>query len=159
MSVKKDQPTWEDRYPDQVTCVRCLIVKERADLDRLLWCDECRLLASERALDVAWWVGGAVAAVLAVYIWLVVEPSRPLMGAWIGLTLAAFYLAARLTKNILYGLQRLRNQRATEAVPPGADASFDAGPDATGPDTPESGPPEGRPGSEDDGPPQVNLRR
>ncbi len=136
-----DHVTWGDRYPDQVTCVRCLIVKGQSELDRLLWCEDCRGLAQARALDRGWWVGLVVAAGLAAYIWLVVEPSRALMGAWVGVTLASFYLAARMTKELLYGVQRLRNARATEAVPPNLDALTDAPDDA-----------------DDDGPPQVNLR-
>ena len=139
--MTKDHATWHDRYPDHVTCVRCLVVKEQALLDRLLWCEDCREIAQERAIEVGWWVGGAVAAALVVYIWLVIEPSRTLMGAWVGLTLAAFYMASRVTKEMLYGFQRLRNSRATEAVPPVLEPPADETPDR-----------------DDDGPPQVNLR-
>jgi hypothetical protein len=142
--VTNDNPTWEDRYPDQVTCVRCLVVKERASLDRLLWCEECREIAQARAMEVGWWVGGAVAAALAAYIWLVVERSRALMGAWVGLTLAAFYLGGRMTRDLLYGVERMRNSRAREAVPPTMD--------------PPSGETSKGPPLDDDGPPQVNLR-
>jgi hypothetical protein len=93
-------------------------------------------------MDVGWWVGGAITAVLAVYIWLVIEPSRTLMGAWIGVTLAAFYLSSRMTKEVVYGIERLRNSRATEAVPPEMIP-----------------PPDEPPQRDDDGPPRVNLRR
>ena len=138
--MKKD-PSWQDRYPDQVTCVRCLIVKDQGVLDRLLWCEECREIAQARAMDLGWWVGGAVAAGLAAYIWVVIEPSRALMGAWVGLTLAAFYMASRVTREVLYGVQRLRNSRAAEAVPPVMELPSD--------ETSEG---------DDDGPPRVNLR-
>lgn len=143
--MSDDHVTWQDRYPDQVTCVRCLIVKEQSELDRILWCDACRELARGRALGLGWWVGVAVAGGLVAYIWLVIEPSRALMGAWVGLTLAAFYLAVRVTKEFVYGVQRLRNARAAEAVPPRSDASADA-PEDPGGDV------------DDGGPPQVNFR-
>jgi hypothetical protein len=139
--MPRDRVTWEDRFPEEVTCVRCLVVTERALLDRLLWCEECRALARARAMDIGWWVGGAVAAGLVAYIWFVIGPSRTLMGAWVGLTLAAFYMASRISRDLLYGFERLRNSRAAEAVPPGVGAGRD-----------ESCP------EDDDGPPQVNLR-
>ena len=134
--------TWRDRYPVDVTCVRCLVVQEAADLDRLLWCEDCRELAQARSMDRGWWVGGAVAALLGAYIWIGVEPSRALMGAWVGITLAAFYLVSRMTKEVLYGLERVRNSRAVEAVP-----SNNAPPGSV------DDPPQ------DEGPPQVNLGR
>ena len=92
-------------------------------------------------MDRGWWVGGAVAAALAAYIWLGIEPSRSLLGAWIGVTLAAFYLASRVGKELFYGFERIRNARAVEAVPPSF-AELDEGPD------------EDPPG----GPPRLNLR-
>lgn len=154
--MSDDHVTWQDRYPDQVTCVRCLIVKEQSELDRLLWCEECRDVAQARALDIGWWVGAAVAGGLVAYIWLVIEPSRALMGAWVGVTLASFYLAARMTREVLYGMQRLRNARATEAVPPRMPPHAADSGEADGGSAGAGGGAGGDP--EDDGPPRVNLR-
>ena len=78
-----------------------------------------------------------VAAGLAVYIRTVVEPSERLLGAWVGITLAAFYLAARMGREILYGVERVKNVPAVEAVPPD--------------DTPDDPP-------DDEAPPQIRLR-
>lgn len=126
---------------DDLTCVRCLLPRQHVELDRMLWCRECREAAQARAMDRGWWVGGAVAAVLAAYIWIGIEPSRGLLGAWIGVTLAAFYLASRVGKELFYGFERIRNARAAEAVPPTLD-------DIEGPSDDDS----------PDGPPRINLR-
>ncbi len=115
------RPTWRDRYPDEVTCVRCLEVKDTAHLDRLLWCDTCRRRARERA---SWWgwlggvlFGGAVAA----YIWFAIRPSTLVIGGWVGTVLMAVWLGAKASREIIYGAMRFRNRRAVEAVPPGGD--------------------------------------
>ena len=50
--MPQDSPDWRDRYPDEITCVRCLEVHDQMYLDRLLWCDRCRSLAKNRA---GWW--------------------------------------------------------------------------------------------------------
>ncbi len=110
--------SWRERYPAEVTCVRCLEVWESQELDRLLWCERCRALARNRAAGKGWWVGGGVAAALAAYIWFVVQPSDRIVGGWIGVTVAAFYLAARMAREIFYGVERVRNAPAVEALPP-----------------------------------------
>jgi len=130
-------------HPDagELTCVRCLRSRKPVELDRMLWCVDCRERAQARATDRGWWVGGGVAALLAAYIWLGIEPSRSLLGAWIGVTLAAFYLASRVGKELFYGFERIRNLPAVEAVPP----SLEEVESESGDDDPE-------------GPPRINLR-
>jgi hypothetical protein len=107
-----------DRDPDQVTCVRCLEVGESQKLDRILWCERCRIRARARAARAGWWAGGAVAAALAAYIWFVIQPSDLIVGGWVGVTLAALYLAARLAREIFYGVDRVRNAPGVEAAQP-----------------------------------------
>ena len=117
-----DSPSWRDRYPDEITCVRCLEVYDQMYVDRLLWCDRCRSLARNRA---AWWgwLGGLIfGGGIAVYIWIVIRPSDLVLGGWFGTVVMAIWLGAKAGREFVYGVMRFRNSRAAEAIPPKADA-------------------------------------
>lgn len=116
--MSKEKVTWRDAYPDEVTCVRCLEVKDLMEVDRLLWCDRCRFLARNRA---AWWgwAGGlAFAAGVAAYVWLVIKPSDLILPAWIATVVAAVWIGSKVCREIAYGVMRFRNAPAVDAVPP-----------------------------------------
>jgi hypothetical protein len=119
--MSAERPTWRDRYPEQVTCVRCLEVKDVEDLDRLLWCDACRSRARNRATWWGWLVGAVIAACVAAYIWGVIHPSNLILGGWIATVVAALWLGAKVGREISYGVMRFRNSRATDAVPPSSE--------------------------------------
>ncbi len=110
---------WRSRFPEVVTCVRCLREKDTLEVDRLMWCKDCRAAARRRAAWWGWGVGGVAAAGLALWIWLVVRPSALVRGGWIATVVAAFWLVGRLARELAYGLMRYRNRKAVEAVPPG----------------------------------------
>jgi hypothetical protein len=110
--------TWRERYPEEVTCVRCLRVWEVEDLDRLLWCPECREIARERAGRLGWATGVIAAGLLALWIWIWIRPSNLIVGGWIATVVAALWISARVSREIYYGAMRFRNRKATEARPP-----------------------------------------
>ncbi len=66
-------------------------------------------------------VGLVAAVVLSIWIWLYIEPSNLVIGGWIGTVLAAFYVAARVAREVLYTAARLGKHDVVEAVPPGPD--------------------------------------
>lgn len=113
--------SWRERFPGEVTCIRCLREREVEELDRLLWCDECKARARRRASRIGWLVGAVAGAVLALWIWLWIRPSDLIVGGWIAVVVAALYLCARAGREIAYGVMRFQNRKATEAVPPGRD--------------------------------------
>ena len=113
--------TREGGDTDEVMCARCLEIKPRRDLDRLLWCDPCCDTARRRAASTGWVIGTGVAVVVSLWIWLVIRPSDLVIGGWIGSVLAAFYVSARMAREILYGATRFANRPAPEAVPPARD--------------------------------------
>ncbi|HZD03290.1 MAG TPA: hypothetical protein VE173_00180, partial [Longimicrobiales bacterium] len=115
--------------PDQVTCVRCLEVRDQSELDRLLWCDLCRNRARARATRRGWIAGTVLAGLLALWIWLVIRPSDLVIGGWVATVVATFWIGSRIAREIAYGVERYRNRRAVEAVPP-SDPSLPEGPDA-----------------------------
>lgn len=123
---EEDRPTWRDRFPeDRATCVRCLEAKDLMELDRLLWCEECRWAARERAAWWGWAQGLAFGALVAAYVFLVVRPTDLIMSAWIATVVAAVWIGARIGREIAYGVMRFVNTPALEAMPP-------AGPPAEG---------------------------
>ena len=115
--------SWEDRFPDRVTCIRCLEVKDKTDFDRLLWCDDCRAQAKVRAGQVGWIGGVLMAAAVSGYIWGVLKPTDLITQLWLAIPIAIVWLGARFTKEIAYGVMRFRNARATDATPPAPNAS------------------------------------
>lgn len=112
-----DRPTWRDRYPEEVTCIRCLEVHDVMNLDRLLWCDACRRDARNRAGWWGWLGGLVIGAGVALYVWLIVRPSV-LVGAWAGTVVAATWIGQKVMREFAYGVMRFRNRRAVEARPP-----------------------------------------
>ncbi len=108
-----------ERTSEEVTCIRCLEEKEVQELDRLLWCEECQKRAQKRASTWGWVAGGALALLLALYIWFVIEPAADLIPTgWIAALVAAFYLGGRVSREIIFGAMRIRSRRAVEARPP-----------------------------------------
>lgn len=110
--------SWRDRYPAEVTCIRCLDVFDQMLLDRLLWCESCRARARNRATWWGWAGGFAFGAVVAAYVWLVIRPSDLVIGGWIATLVAAVWIGAKVAREFVYGAMRFRNARAVEAVPP-----------------------------------------
>ena len=75
-------------------------------------------MAQARALSRSWYVGLAVAVVLALWIWLYIQPSDLVIGGWIGTVVAAFYVSARVVREVLYAVARMRGEAADlEATP------------------------------------------
>jgi hypothetical protein len=64
-------------------------------------------------------VGFLLAVLLALWIWLYIQPSDLVIGGWIATIVAAFWIGARVAREIAYGVMRFTNQKAAEAVPPG----------------------------------------
>jgi hypothetical protein len=104
---------------------------DTSEMDRLLWCRECREQARARATRWGWMVGLAAAAALALWIWLVVQPSDLVIGGWIGTVVATAWLGAKAARELVYGAMRFGNRPATDARPPGP------------PPPPDEPPPEG----------------
>jgi hypothetical protein len=116
--ARRERPTWRDRYPDEVTCIRCLELKDQMLLDRLLWCADCRARARNRA---GWWgwLGGLIfGACVALYIWLAIRPTDLVIGGWVGTVIAAIWIGSKVAREIVYGAMRFRNAHAVDATPP-----------------------------------------
>jgi hypothetical protein len=116
--VARERPTWRDRYPDEVTCIRCLEVQDLMYLDRLLWCDRCRARARARAGWWGWLGGLAFGACIALYVWTVIRPTDLVVGGWLATVAAAIWIGQKVAREIAYGAMRFRNASAVEAVPP-----------------------------------------
>lgn len=116
--MARKKPTWRDRFPDEVTCVRCLEVQPQVNVDRLLWCDDCRASARNRAGWWGWLGGWIFGAGIALYIWIAIRPTDLVLGGWFGTLAMAIWLGAKASREIAYGVMRFSNDRAVDAVPP-----------------------------------------
>jgi hypothetical protein len=122
--MSSERVDWRERFPEEVTCVRCLEVRPVAELDRLLWCEDCLTSARRRSSVRGWLAGAALAVVLGLYIWLVIQPDPTLIPSfWVATLVVALYLGARVAREFFFGYERLANRRAVEAVPPASGPS------------------------------------
>ena len=87
-------------------------------MDRLLWCESCREAARQRAAWWGWGLGAALAGILAAWIWLVIQPSDLILPGWVATVVAAFWIGGRVIREVVYGVYRFNNRKATDAVPP-----------------------------------------
>jgi hypothetical protein len=53
-------------------------------------------------------IGLATAVILTLWIWLFVQPSNLVIGGWVGTVLAAFYVTARVAREVLQAAARMR---------------------------------------------------
>jgi hypothetical protein len=62
-------------------------------------------------------IGLATAVILTLWIWLFVQPSNLVIGGWVGTVLAAFYVTARVAREVLLAAARMRSRPAEGEVP------------------------------------------
>ena len=93
-----------------IACANCDRTGPASNLDRHLWCERCIQAARERARRVGWVCGAVLASALALWIYLVQQPSRMLIGGWLGAVLATFWLGGRAGMEVTYGVLRFRGR-------------------------------------------------
>lgn len=86
------------------------MAKLASELDRLLWCEGCVAQARERAKRAGWAAGAVLAGALALWIYLVQQPSRLVIGGWVGAVAAAMWLGAKAARELCFGLLRMRRR-------------------------------------------------
>ena len=100
-----------DSITDAIDCRRCGELRDRSDVDRLLWCVACRararLIATRRARIAA----TVLAAGVAGYIWGMIRPTDLVIGGWIATVIAAYWIGGRLAREVFYGIERSTNKR------------------------------------------------
>lgn len=104
----RDDPT------EQVACAHCGESHDPMELDRLLWCERCRLIERNRAGWWGWVMGLAFAAGVAGYVWLVIRPTDLVIGGWVGTVVAAAWIGSKVGREIVYGVLRARGRRDEE---------------------------------------------
>jgi len=91
-------------------CRVCGLEKPRREVDRLLWCEECVQAGRARAATRSWAIGALLALVLGSWIWLYIRPSDLVLGGWIAVVVAGFWLGARIGREVLFGIYRSRTR-------------------------------------------------
>ena len=120
----------KDSFGDTVTCMRCLEVRPTAEMDRILWCEGCGRSVRATASRWGWGIGTLLAALLALWIKVVIQPSDIIVAGWIATIAAALWLSSRIAREVIFGVARIRDTRPVEAVPPAASSSPEDGPDS-----------------------------
>ncbi|MDE0073548.1 MAG: hypothetical protein OXU32_06160 [Gammaproteobacteria bacterium] len=100
-----------DSIADEIQCSRCGELRDRSDVDRLLWCVGCRararLIATRRARIAA----TGLAVIVAGYIWGIIRPTDVVIGGWIATVIAAYWIGGKLAREIFYGIERSNRKR------------------------------------------------
>ena len=100
-----------DSIADEIQCSRCGELRDRSDVDRLLWCVGCRtrarLIAARRARIAA----TALAVIVAGYIWGIIRPTDVVIGGWIATVIAAYWIGGKLAREVFYGIERSNRKR------------------------------------------------
>lgn len=99
---------WKERLGESMDCARCGESRDSTELDRMLWCEACVEDGRRRARTVGTGVGLATAAVVGLWVWLAVEPSSLIPGAWLASLVAAGWLGSKLAREIAWGVIRAR---------------------------------------------------
>ncbi len=94
---------------DTLYCRRCRMPGTVDELDRMLWCDECKRAERRRAGWLGRALGFAAAIALSFWIAIVIQPSDQFLLLWALVVIVAFYLLSRLGQELLYGVFRIRN--------------------------------------------------
>ncbi len=95
---------------DELRCASCGNEGQASSMDRYLWCEGCVAAARRRAIRAGWLAGGVAAAVLAIWIVVVQQPSRMLAGGWVGVVIAAWWLVGRAGREVARGVLRYRGR-------------------------------------------------
>ena len=93
-----------------LACASCGEDQAASELDRHLWCPACIAGERARARRIGWACGAALGVGLSLWIALVQQPSRMLLGGWAGAVLAAVWLGGRAGMEIAYGIARFRGR-------------------------------------------------
>ncbi len=98
------------RPSDGLACGQCKRSLPAAELDRMLWCGPCTAAAKATASRTGWLAGACLAGTLALWIVLVAQPSRIVLGGWIGAVLATWWLGGRIGRELCFGALRYRGR-------------------------------------------------
>lgn len=93
-----------------IACANCGLTDPASNLDRHLWCERCIAASRARAKRIGWVCGAVLAVALSLWIYFVQQPSRMLIGGWLGAVLATFWLGGRAGMEVTYGVLRFRGR-------------------------------------------------
>jgi hypothetical protein len=104
--------------PDDYTvrCRRCGRVIPGDELDRILWCEDCVTAEGRLAARRGRVVALLGAGLLAVWIAISIRPGDQFLALWAIVILVAYALGARLARELIYGIARMRNRPGARAI-------------------------------------------
>lgn len=100
----------------EMTCAGCQQLYATSDLDRYLWCPNCRSKLKRRGLRLGRLVGIAAAAALAAYLVLRVRASARFLAIYAILLVMTYTLTSRITLAVVQGFYRSRTLAGTAEI-------------------------------------------
>ena len=97
---------WKDRLGDEVECVICGETRDSTDVDRTLWCEDCRAGARARAQRLGALNGVLIAGLLSIYVWRTIQPTDLVLGGWAACMVAAGWIGMKITTEVAFGVMR-----------------------------------------------------
>lgn len=106
--MAKELPFSRTSETEPLPCTRCGRSFDPMELDRLLWCERCRLVARNQAGWWGWVIGLGFAGCVAAYVWGVVRPTDLVIGGWVATVVAAAWTGSKVGRVIVFGVLRAR---------------------------------------------------
>lgn len=97
---------WNDRLGEDVVCSICGETRDSTQVDRTLWCDDCKAATRVRALRLGAITGALVAVLLSIYVWRVIQPTDLVLGGWAACMVAAGWITSKITTEVAFGVFR-----------------------------------------------------
>ncbi len=116
-----ERPFSSSEDVEPMPCARCGAPYDPMELDRLLWCERCRVVARNRAGWWGWVIGLAFAGGVAAYVWGFVHPTSLVIGGWVGTVVAAAWIGSKFGREIVFGVMRVRTGPGRAPAPRSVD--------------------------------------
>ena len=96
---------------ETVTCANCGREVPASSVDPATWCADCRRVVVRRATVIAHVLGGIAAALVAVWVVMVVEPLARFVLVWAVLVGLVYYIVYKLARRVAFEAIRTRGVR------------------------------------------------
>lgn len=102
---------WKEKLGDEVQCIICEETWDSTDVDRTLWCTDCKAGARARAQRLGALSGVLIAALLSWYVWQTIHPTDMVLGGWAACMVAAGWVGSKITTEVTFGIIRAFPER------------------------------------------------
>jgi hypothetical protein len=102
---------------EETNCRSCQQLYKASDLDRYLWCPDCRAAVNRRGARWGWLVGAVASIGVAVYLYVRVHPSGRFLAFYVLILGMTFILTRRIAVAVNHGYYRSRGGAPVPRTP------------------------------------------